>query len=256
MRGFWPGGRFDRAGPAGLFDRVARSGCGAGSLRGFFDQRTAGRWSGQMSGGKRAGGRRRWVRDGRGRAGGFTSNALRRTPLANPSSAQELFVRSTKALPLARICYRSRGSFGLRACSPPCPNSPGLTSRAASPSPLPRRSRFVFFPPARGGWAAQRQTTLASQQHNQRSATLARKRGCHLAGKTPAEEKWARSGQEKPPRRTHPRLSRCARKPGGPGCGPLASQKKLPRGAQAGLAEAVRKRSRTGGERKNEREIV
>ena len=39
---------------------------------------------------------------------------------------------------LSRLCYRSRGSFGLRACSPPCPNSPGLTSRPANPGPLPR----------------------------------------------------------------------------------------------------------------------
>ena len=119
---------------------------------GRFDQRTAGRWSGQMGGwgsGPGVGGG--WVRDGRGRAGGFTSNALRRTTLANPRSAQELFVQSTKALPLARICYRSRGSFGLRACSPPCPNSPGLTSRPASPGPLPRRSSFVICPPTRGG---------------------------------------------------------------------------------------------------------
>ena len=74
---------------------------------------------------------------------------------------------------LSRLCYRSRGSFGLRACSPPCPNSPRLANRFSCPSPLPPGSSFVVGPPTRGGWAAQRFPTLASQQHNQRPTTLA-----------------------------------------------------------------------------------
>ena len=42
---------------------------------------------------------------------------------------------------------RQRASRGLNAESPPCPNSPGLTSRPANPSPLPRGSSFVVRPP-------------------------------------------------------------------------------------------------------------
>ena len=47
-------------------------------------------------------------------------------------------------------------------------------------------------PPAQGGWAAQRFTTLWAQQHNQRFTTLARQRGCHLAGKSaPGAPRWS-----------------------------------------------------------------
>ena len=144
----------------------------------------------------------------------------------------------------------------------PTPDSPPQTSSLHSEvrGPRVKSSRFHSrFHPGKAGWNTNAGAPGFAQplflshdvdSQNLRTPTTPGGRFC-------ANENFSdflKAGSALP--RTHPRLSRCARKPGGPGCGPLASQKKLPRGAQAGLAEAVRKRSRTGGERKNEREIV
>ena len=149
--------------------------------------------------GKRAGGRRKVVRDGRGRAGGIHKqrpsphNACKSVKRARTFCAmRKSLAACADLLPLARL-------FWAKSMFTPLP-APGLPSRSACPSPLPRRSSFVIFPPARGGWEAQRCTTLWAQKHNQRPTTLAHQRGWHLAGNhTPAPCKIPRLFRQNDP---------------------------------------------------------
>ena len=119
-------------------------------------------------------------------------------------------------MPLARICYRSRGSFGRRACSPPCPNSPGLTSCPASSGPLPRvypmnsrcarnhggpprvykeRSGPPTFP-RRGNVGVSSARPPNVRRWGQRSA--ASYRGSFLNALLPAPPAWAPLGNQTP----------------------------------------------------------
>ena len=119
-----------------------------------------------------------------GGQGGFPatpSSTLGRPRTA--SSFKELFSLRSKAfeplaVPGAPACFP-----GSECGVTPLPQFPRPYEPPSKPQPAAARVKFRFLPTHPGWVVFCCFTTLASQRHNQRFTTLARKRGCHLAGK-------------------------------------------------------------------------
>ena len=151
--------------------------------------------------GERAGGKRKVVRNGRGRAGGIHKqrpsphNACKSVKRARTFCAQHKSLAAcADLLPLARL-------FWAKSMFTPLPQFPRPSRPQCLPQPAAAGVKFCFLPTHPGwvGSTAQNHLIIAAAQlkpyHPSPQA------GVPLGGETPTKEKWARSSQKEKPHR-------------------------------------------------------